>query len=368
MRSPAAPLASFPYRRSSSDVAALSQRTPADNASLYNTSHASLPLLIYIPSFPTPEPSPDCLPPFLRRYPVAMIHYRWSPTSPIPTPFHWPTPLHDVSFAYAHLSESLAPPLPSRRSIFVLSSHLGASLATSLALTESHPHKPFSVRGLAVHNGIYNWTMLLPGHRAHKPKKAGGPPADVYQHACDAMREMGGLMPGLFKRTDKLFDPFASASLFFRTSGMDIPSSFTRSEDLTSQIDRLSSLTEDDDGPLFKPAPPPRRAALVFPPRASTLKIPETHLLYTRPPPLTARKRRAKAKGNTFETQAAGLAEVMRRSVEREVKERMAWDDEVDEDAPNLRVQMHDVGEGDGRGMSAAEGFLAGWLEAKFGF
>lgn len=326
-------------------------------------------MLIYIPPFPAPSPSPDYLPPFLRRYPTAVIHYRWDSSTPPnhPCPLHWPIPLHDVSFAYSHLLESLSPAFPARRSIYVLSSHVGASLATSLALTESHPHKHFAVRGLAVHNGVYNWTMFLPDHRVHKSRGALMP---VDKYGCDAIKALGSLMPGLFKKTASLFDPFASPVLFFRTAGMDIPSSFTRSETLTSQIDHLAGLTlsEDEKAMLPNPPPPPRRAALVFPPRTSTLKIPETRLLYTRPPPLTKRKRRAKAKGNTFETQALELAEVMRRSVEREVKERMVWDDEVGEDVPNKRVRLHDLGEEDGNGMGAAEGVLSRWLEEKFGF
>lgn len=218
-----------------------------------------------------------------------------------------------------------------------------------------------------MHNGVYNWSMFLPDHRVHS-SKGGLVPVDKY--GCDAITEMGSLMPGLFKKTANLFDPFASPTLFFRTAGMHIPSSFIHSETLVSQIDHLAglSLSKDEEGMLPNPPPPPRRAALVFPPRTSTLKIPETHLLYTRPPPLIRRRRRAKAKGNTFETQALEFAEVMRRSVEREVKERMVWDDEVGDDVPNERVRMHDLGEEDGSGMGAAERVLSRWLEEKFGF
>lgn len=336
----------------------VSAASHTDHPSLHNAAQTTLPLLIYIPPSPSPSPpSPTSLPPLLQPYPTAMIHYRWSatpppPTSGPPTPHHWPTPLHDVSFAYAHIATHLSPPYPSRRPIFILSSHAGASLATSLALTEAHPHRHFAVRGLAVYNGVFNWSMFLPDHRVHQDDKA--------TPGCAAMDELGRLTPGLFRKPANLFDPFASPSLFFRTAGLDTPPSFT------PQTDDLASLSED------APEPPARlrRAALIFPPRTSTLKIPETHLLYTRPPPPPGHKRRANAKvrGNTFEAQAVELAGLMRRSVEREVKERMAWDDEADGELPYKRVRTYDLGEADGGEMGAAEGVVSRWLWEKFGF
>lgn len=328
------------------------KKKKTNHLSFHNAAQAKLPLLIYIPPFPLPlPPSPISLPPLFRPYPTAIIHYRWSatcpqPTTGPPTPHHWPTPVHDVSFAYAHIASHLAPLYPSRRPIYILSSHAGASLATSLALTEAHPHRHFAVRGLAVYNGVYNWSMFLPEHRVHQDDKA--------SPGCAAMSELGELVPGLFNKPANLFDPFASPSLFFRTSGLDSPASFTQ-----------SPLSDDTETPSQ-----PRRAALVFPPRSSTLKIPETHLLYTRAPLPPGQKRRAnaKARGNTFETQALELAGLMRRSVEREVRERMEWDDEVDEGAPLKRVRTYDLGEGDGGDVGVAEGVVSRWLREKFGF
>ena len=59
----------------------------------------------------------------------------------------------------------------------------------------------------------------------------------------------------------------------------------------------------------------------------------------------------------------------MRRGVEREVKERMAWDDEVDGELPYKRVRTYDLGEGDGGEMGpAGEGVVSRWLGEKFGF
>ncbi|SPO04905.1 uncharacterized protein DNG_07590 [Cephalotrichum gorgonifer] len=360
-------------------------------------SSSTSPLSQHYPPQPPPPPSS---PPILHPYPTAVIHYRWSPALSDPaddlsTPLRWPTPLHDVSFAYAHLTRTLCPPHPSRRPIYLLSSHLGASLATSLALTESRPHVPFAVRGLAVYNGVYNWTMFLPDHRVHRasPKKtkakkstkprrrnSGGEDGDDSHGggACAAMRHLESSIPDLFPRAAHLFDPFASPSLFFRTAGLDVPSSFTRSEALASQIDRLASASSlsaeasgaDDDLTLASPPPPaPRRAALVFPPRHTTLRIPETHLLYTTTGRGSGRRRSAAKRGNTFEAQALELAELMRRSVEREVRERSQWDDDVGDDVPAQRVKAWDLGDEDfGVEGGAAEETLSRWLEEKFGF
>ena len=264
-KSAAAPRAPSPSR-TPPEPFSLQHHTLTIHPSLHNAAQTTLPLLIYIPPSPSPSPpSPTSLPPLLRPYPTAIIHYRWSanpppPTSGPPTPHHWPTPLHDISFAYAHIATHLSPPYPSRRPLFILSSHVGASLATSLALTEAHPHRHFAVRGLAVYNGVYNWSMFLPDHRVHHDDKA--PPG------CTAMDELGRLTPGLFRKPANLFDPFASPSLFFRTAGLDAPPSFH------PQTDYSPSLS-DDEPP--EPTAPPPRAAHVLPPPATTHNIPQTH-------------------------------------------------------------------------------------------
>ncbi|CAI4220005.1 unnamed protein product [Parascedosporium putredinis] len=238
---------------------------------------------------------------------------------PLRHPLYWPTPVHDVAFAYHWLSTNLAPPGLTRRDILVLSSHLGASLATSLALTESRPHLPFAVRGLAVLNGIYSWPMFLPDHRAHRKSpprsrsRAAAARRTLLAHAaeeddleqrgtvlagstvsyqgCDQLARFAALMPGLFgHRPARLFDVFASPALMFQTPGINVPSSFTRSDTLASQIDWLAS------------------------------------------------------------TQALEFAALMRRSVEKlEVKERREWDFDFDEDGdlPEKRVRVLGVDDAD---------------------
>lgn len=252
--------------------------------------------------------------------------------------------------------------------------------------------------------------MFLPDHRAHRPKTRSKALLErlaedgqvVSFQGCEVLQEMAEKMPGLFAKPENLFDVFASPALMFQTAGMNVPRSFTQSNVLSSQVDWLASLTSsspppdtdpDSDDEAYrppKPSSPPRRAPLIFPPRTSTLKIPESLLLYSRPPSpylsnpssrsksRSASRKRPKPWGNTFETQALEFASLMRRSVERlEVKERRLWDDELEdwEGLPERRVRLLDVGEGGDDGVAAcgvgdgAVGEVVGqWLEDKFGF
>ncbi|POR33103.1 Uncharacterized protein TPAR_06695 [Tolypocladium paradoxum] len=315
-------------------------------------------LLIHLPPFPSSDDSEARLPEFLQHLPVASINYRWAATSQAIgqngalVPLCWPTPTHDTAFAFAWLLETLAPPKNGRRDIYVYGSHLGASLATSLALVEAHSHARFGVRGVVAYNGIYNWTMFLPDHRINKPptrpKKAVAPAQPAEGSHLHRLQDE---MPGLFDDPTNLFDPFASPSLFFHSPGLVVPRSFSMSMEDAANIDRL---TKGDDAQVM-PLKPPRKSHLIFPPRKSTLKIPETLLLYDSqpppPPPPTTKtgrtRRRAKTPGNTFEAQAEELAELMRRSVDVvELKERSKWDEDIEdkEDEAHRRVQLVGVG------------------------
>ncbi|PNY18455.1 Uncharacterized protein TCAP_07526 [Tolypocladium capitatum] len=318
-------------------------------------------LLIHFPPFPSTFPSSDGpetrLPEFIQHLPVASINYRWAAIPQAVTqdgalvPMCWPTPTHDTAFAFAWLVDNLAPLKNGRRDICVYGSHLGASLAMSLALTEAHSHARFGVRGVIAYNGIYNWTMFLPDHRVNRPptrsKKVVVPPQPA---EGSHLRRLQDEMPGLFDDPSNLFDPFASPSLFFHGPGLLVPRSFSMSMEDAANIDRL---IQRDDA-LVMPLKTPRKSHLIFPPRKSTLKIPETLLLYdSQPPPptpprtKTRKTRRAKSPGNTFEAQAEELAELMRRSVDVvELKERSKWDEDMKdkEDEAHRRVQLMDVG------------------------
>lgn len=317
-----------------------------------------------MPPFPQRDGSVSQLPSFLQNRPVASINYRWGPFSEpatqdeklgLFTPLHWPTPVHDTSFAFAWLIQNLPPPKNSRRDVYVYGSYLGASLAASLALTEAHTHARFGVRGFMAYNGIYNWTMFLPDHRINKAptkrKNASAPPGPAEGSHLHNLQEH---MPALFDVPSNLFDPFASPSLFFHSPGLIVPQSFFMTVEHSALIDNMTS---DEEIPS-KPVKPPRKSRLVFPPRQSTLKIPDTLLLFdSAPPPITTPsvaksktirpRKRASASGHSFQAQAAELAELMRRSVDVvELKERSKWDEDVHglADEALRRVQVVDAG------------------------
>lgn len=234
--------------------------------SLHNVSRqeATHPLMIWIPPFSFLDgydPKLQLPPRWLRKFPTAIINYRWPglvPESNSPpangtesddpgpkTPLHWPTPVHDVAFGYKWIIDNLAPLDLARRDIYVCGSYLGATLAASLALTETHPHEPMAVRGLVTYNGIYDWTTLLPDHPIHKirpsdststkPESLASLIRSINRDLAEPEEEEEDPTPFallrqqaqvLFHSPDNLFDPFASPSLFFHTPALHIPPTF----------------------------------------------------------------------------------------------------------------------------------------------
>ncbi|KAK2002297.1 hypothetical protein LX36DRAFT_568450 [Colletotrichum falcatum] len=355
----------------------------------------STPLVVYIPPFsPAPGTRP-VVPRFLHPYPTAVINYRWSALAPsrqqppgtvgqehdFTTPLQWPTPLHDTLAGYTWITQNLRPPSGVRRNVYVYSSHAGASIAASLALTESHHHERMAVRGLVAWNGIYNWSMFLPDHRVNKPATARSKNMPPRPEEGSPLHELQAKMPELFRAPVDLLDPFASPSLFFQTAGMVVPPTFTQAAAVTSFLDQLSSATSgvkpsDILGLVGGPSAAPRRSALMFPPRKSTLKLPSTLLLYDSPPAEpapqrrarktasslagelasgTARRRRRQVGGHTFRAQTAELAGLMRRSLEKlEFKARAAWDEDFDE-AGEAERRVSVVETGDNEGLELGE-------------
>ena len=347
------------------------------------------------------------VPSWLQHLPTAVINYRWAgssqtsdyaasnhnaePEGQSPAFLSWPTPIHDTLFGYSWITKNLSPPNYGRRDVYVCGSYLGASLAAALALTESHSHHAMAVRGLVAYNGIYNWTTFLPDHPLRRAKEQD--PADMAYSPTDdqpgsVFHYLQHQVPALFQSPADLFDPFASACLFFHTAGLLVPpdfetssasSAFLRAVDLLAQggLDPAASGAEE-------PLKAPRRGYLAFPPRKSTLKIPPTLLLHQTPPRAARsdasaqrrlpgrRKKRPVVRENNFATQAESLATAMRRSIEKlEFKERMRWDDEFDDldGGAERRVQVADVGPSAGvtefgdRGQAAVKM----WLEEKMG-
>lgn len=354
------------------------------------------PLLIYLPPFSTAfADRPAQLPRFLQRQPTAVINYRWVGFSPFQaqdsdasgsdkqseedelTHLSWPAPIHDTAKAYDWIVENLSPPAYTRRNIYIYGSYLGASLATSLALTETHPHARMGLRGVMAYNGIYNWTTFLPDHPINQAPKLRSMSIfeEILARPGDPnFQELKQHVEALFGRPDNLFDPFASPCLFFQTPGLYVPPSFDASA-LSSVASLLDSPTDPEDtSQLLMPSTPPRRSPLIFPPRKSTLKIPETLLLHSTPPqlPPSFQRRRQRRKkehvGNSFKAQAKELAELMRRSINKlELKERLEWDHDLEGlgDEAARRVQVYDAGfnTGDYNLNGKGEELAAAWLE-----
>ncbi|ETS78067.1 hypothetical protein PFICI_10129 [Pestalotiopsis fici W106-1] len=339
---------------------------------------SSDPLLIYLPPYwdALTETAPQ-VPSFLRRYPTAVINYRWYGFHPFeeveppkaevqnsgdpeaPTLHNWPFPVHDTLNAYSWIVEHLAPSDSTRRDVYVYGSYLGASLATSLALTESHPHQRMAVRGCVAFNGIYNWTMFLPDHQINK--KSGARAANVLEEILGqptdpSFQDLKQHISSLFGEPSHLFDPFVSACLFFQTAGLLVPQDFDVSADpVATMLGSYAPAASEEAQEAIKSLllvmadKPPRKSALAFPPRKSTLKLPDTLLLHTALPPLPAafqRRRRKPVATNHFKTQADELAALMRRSLEKiELRDRSKWDHDLDEYLEvDRRVQLFNVG------------------------
>ncbi|KAK8097929.1 uncharacterized protein PG998_013415 [Apiospora kogelbergensis] len=320
--------------------------------------------MIYLPPFWDHSERLSQVPAFCKKYPTAVIHYRWagwdgfSPASEAEahenanssSHFNWPMPIHDTLRGYDWILQHLAPLDSSRRDVYVFGSYLGASLAVSLALTESHPHKRTAIRGCAAYNGIYNWTTFLPNHPIHElPKNISaniledilGRPADP------GFQDMKYQAETLFSSPEGLFDPFVSPCLFFHTPGLLVPQPPRSSEETGDEIDKILAAL------MGGPENAPRRSGLVFPPRKSTLKIPECLILHSKQPmPVIAHRkgsRRLKqiSVGNHFRTQAHELAGLMRRSLEKvEFNDRMKWDDDFGgfREEMDRRIDLRDVG------------------------
>ncbi|KAI3335540.1 hypothetical protein F4824DRAFT_463814 [Ustulina deusta] len=355
---------------------------------LYNLAKisSSEPLLVYLPPFSTAASARNLiqLPRFAQRHATAVIHYRWTESSSDPESikddapdseetahrrFHpgWPAPIHDTLKAYTWIVENLAPSTDVRRDIYVYGSYLGASLATSLTLTEAYPHERMAVRGCVAYNGIYNWTMFLPDHPINKlpPSPLRNFLEDILVSSADPdFQELKQMTRELFNNPSHLFDPFASSCLLFHTPGLLVPASFHESAIRPPSLADLSRMPEEVIEGLMPPKHP-RKSPLLFPPRELTLRIPETLLLHdaapSLPPSLLRRRQRRKKDnyGNNFRTQAEELASLMRRSINKiELKERTKWDEDVGQwdDEANWRVQVSQVGDN-------SDSVAAVWLE-----
>ncbi|KAI1095608.1 hypothetical protein F5B19DRAFT_440247 [Rostrohypoxylon terebratum] len=401
---------------------------------LHNVARASSPdpLLIYLPPYSTAfSDGPVALPTFAQRRPTAVINYRWAgyyPFGNIASRFtrsgrqfkkvlSWPTPLHDILKGYDWIKENLGPDeTRARWDIYVYGSYLGASLATSLALTETHFRtiQQIGIRGCVAYNGIYNWTTFLPDHKINQASLH--PPENTIEEVSEVsseepqFQELKQHMKALFVKPDNLFDPFASSSLFFHPPGLYVPPNFNSTalspenpEDLERDpleepvgdptllpVDQPRFISEDpdlwpedEDEDEDKPesslgkkteqmlTKPPNAGYYKYPPRWSTLEIPEALLLYSSQSPLPASlpqglERPPKLEENNFKSHASDLAKLMRRSINKiEMVERAKRGESVDISEAARRVQLEDVGLNPGGFELGREGeeLVGAWLE-----
>ncbi|KAK8053850.1 hypothetical protein PG996_013151 [Apiospora saccharicola] len=318
---------------------------------------SSDPLMIYLPPFWDGQSELlTQLPAFCRNHPTAVINYRWAGFGPasgfgsdegrdLSSSLAWPMPIHDTMRGYEWILENLLPRTSSKRDIYVFGSYLGASLAASVALTETHPHHKVGIRGFAAYNGIYNWTMFLRDHPIHKlPKnRSANILEDILGQPTDpGFQEMKQQAETLFTQPGGLFDPFASPCLFFHTPGLLMPPDFHSTADAEAYYGSPRETRDEFDDILAvmmgeEPEKAPRRSALTFPPKEIDLGDSTV--------PATA-QHATDACGRPSE-RAHELAGLMRRSLEKlEFKDRRRWDDSFGELGEELdrRVGLRDVG------------------------
>jgi len=448
--------------------------------SLYNSSALTdpiNPLILYLP--PTGihlRASHPSIPTYLFHPTAALarINYRWNiphsrPSTPKLLSSHpsftihpFPTPLHDTLHAYTYLLSSFLqrfsppsrtpspypttsitssrqalyspsqPPKDIQRPILIYGHYLGATLATSLALTESFASKrlPTRIAGLIARNGVYDWTGVAtspppsppPSTTSSSPSSAFGLDEGSREGVWDATT-LYSLRERLFPAPSGAFDPFASPTLFFRTSGLPVPKEWVMSDhDVGTASPTLSSSSASTPSPsqnsneeeaedIFYPTPDPslatdvnslenaalgrrdggelklevsRPAHLKYPPKDSGLKIPRSLFLY--PSPTSPPSSGSRNSGNLLKTavlsgegrarveneeeigpksQAQEMAKLMRRSVLlHEFKDRVMWDEDLDPHrAVEERVQLQEFPSHDGEERGEEERMLREWIE-----
>ncbi|KAI1496672.1 hypothetical protein F5X99DRAFT_399529 [Biscogniauxia marginata] len=384
------------------------------NIDLYNI--ANLPssdaLLLYLPPYSVTSPRDAFHPPsFCLRYPTAVINYRWSGFSPFRVPntssfgspgkdgkhrkkyLGWPTPIHDVLNAYTWILENFRPPDHARKAIYVYGSYLGASLASSLALTESYLHRPMTIRGCIAYNGIYEWTRCCPDHPIHKIKRR-----IKTEHGYRSVVKFRPMTPSwdadfhtieqnieqLFGDPQHLFDPFASPCLFFYTPGLLAPPSFNVSATSIPSLRKTYPDLKDETlisiGAMLNNS---KSSKLVYPPPDELRGTPEMLLLYTKTPntqKLRVKRHRRPSPGRNFKDQAERFSAAIRDQIkfedsggpedweDWEEPEKQREEKEREEEAMRLREQLsqvHRVGINPEMGELSGEGdeLAATWLE-----
>lgn len=176
----------------------------------------------------------------------------------------FPQPIHDTSIAFNHIVDEIVPSLfPTSEGtsptwephleprIALLGSHIGAALATMLALT--HPN---DVHSVATADPLVDWVILDELLRAtqNPPLAARGKrslPASSIEDpvaVASAAKQLIDVRTKLFASPSAYFDPFASPTLFLRAPGRDTPRTHAEALGMLDDEVSFNEETEADEG------------------------------------------------------------------------------------------------------------------------
>lgn len=155
--------------------------------------------------------------------------------------FRYPQPIHDCSVAFSQILTKVIPRLfpthqlrepwgtTSRPSVGLIGTHIGAALATMLALTN-----PNDVGAVAIADPLVDWVivneiMLSPLRQvppsSSRSRRSSSPamPSEAHEDVVLAAKHLINMRTKLFPTPSMYFDPFASPTLFLRAPGRDTP-------------------------------------------------------------------------------------------------------------------------------------------------
>lgn len=267
-------------------------------------------------------------------HPVVQINYRYSSTT------QYPTPIHDVAAGYDWIVSNLLPKRAISRAgrservgrIAVCGELVGGSLATAFALTECRLGEP-GIIAAAVNNPIADW-VDLEGDAA-TPVKNKRKTRTSLEGAGLSSRDFLARRKMLFRKPEHYHDPFASPALFFRTAGMEVPSSI---EDLPlDELDELALLEREqhlreqgevvrDDSSVPSAPGRTRKTSRRYPSKALSLRLPTFHITTGLESPIAG--------------QAVELAHLLRQSFERQGKSASTCRDEDSDVRPTSKTVL----------------------------
>lgn len=248
---------------------------------------------------------------------IVTLNYR---LSPIPSPFTFPNPIHDIYKAYDYI---ISPSSPHNNGqtpqVGLYGSHIGGALAIALGLTQ-----PMSIHALAVSEPLVDWVSLDGDEEESINKRASSSskrkPKLLPSASPDPTRLLS-IRSKLFRDPQSYFDAFASPTLFLRAPGHDCPDTnpdpfLTRSrsssrpaqafgpydDDIDTHLDSRSRPKED-----YTYVPKKRRKVLRrWPPNTTDPLLPPHTRIYVRDTP--------SGEAGILYAQGAEFADLMRKA------------------------------------------------------